>query len=68
VLFPDQVEDELVRGEGADDDLACRDLGSVGKADLLIGAVLIVGAEAPKLITRKMERTAEIRNAAWMEM
>jgi alanine dehydrogenase len=27
---------------------------SVSKADLLIGAVLIVGAEAPKLITRKM--------------
>ncbi len=27
---------------------------SVSKADLLIGAVLIVGAEAPKLVTRKM--------------
>jgi alanine dehydrogenase len=27
---------------------------SVSKSDLLIGAVLIVGAEAPKLITRKM--------------
>jgi alanine dehydrogenase len=30
---------------------------SVEKADLLIGAVLIVGAEAPKLITRKMIST-----------
>lgn len=30
---------------------------SVAKADLLIGAVLIVGAEAPKLITRKMIST-----------
>jgi alanine dehydrogenase len=27
---------------------------SVSKADLLIGAVLVVGAEAPKLVTRKM--------------
>jgi alanine dehydrogenase len=27
---------------------------SVRKADLLVGAVLIVGAEAPKLVTRKM--------------
>jgi alanine dehydrogenase len=27
---------------------------SVSKADLLVGAVLIVGAEAPKLVTRKM--------------
>lgn len=27
---------------------------SVAKADLLIGAVLIVGAEAPKLVTRRM--------------
>jgi len=27
---------------------------SVSKADLLVGAVLVVGAEAPKLVTRKM--------------
>ena len=30
---------------------------SVSKADLLVGAVLIVGAEAPKLVTRKMVST-----------
>lgn len=30
---------------------------SVAKADLLIGAVLVVGAEAPKLVTRKMIST-----------
>jgi alanine dehydrogenase len=30
---------------------------SVSKADLLVGAVLIVGAEAPKLVTRRMIST-----------